>query len=139
MADVRFSWLTTTCAMLANTILLQLEKLSITGGTLALTANSCEFLKTLCIHVKQLVMDPFTNQVGLAFSKFVGSETLELVSSGPGPQMMDDVFCGLQPEEVEDLKRKDAEFPKAIHIVPKRPSILHARGELDLEGNLYSS
>ena len=137
MADGRFSGLTSTCAKLVNNIPLQLEKLSVTGATLALTADNCELLKTLCIRVKHLVIDPFTAQVELAFSKLVGIGTLELVSPGPGLQMMDDVFCGLHPEEVEDFKWKDEEFLKAVHIVPIRPSIVHVKGEPDLEGNLY--
>ena len=118
---------------------LHLDKLSITDASsvcgarnslFALTAENGAFLGRLIGHVKHLVIGQGISGIENALLHLKSVETLELVDPRSGDWTVDDLFCGIHPEEVEVLKRKDVQYLKAVHIVPVWPSILHVNSKL---------
>ena len=109
---------------------LWLQKLSLSHDIFSPAGKDCVFLGNLCCGVKNLSSDSFeVPTVHQLFHQLAKIENLELGFYQPESRTVDAVFCGVHPEEVAEPELKDAEYLKAVQIVPVRPSILHVEGQ----------
>lgn len=103
---------------------LQIEKLDLTCKYLNVTTEELRLISALCPQVKQLAKcqrlydGSFPLGYGLKCIEYLELEIRERFD-------LDGLLCGVSYEELKELKEKDVEYLKAVHIIPGQPSITH--------------
>ena len=96
-----------------------------------LTEAELEFVCNLCPHVEELNTRGMYSQFPYLWSHLKRLESFHAVLKEI--ENMDATFCGIHPEEAEQLKKNGVKHLIEVHIVPIRPPITHAACEVKVE------
>ena len=94
-----------------------------------LTEGELDFACSLCPHVKELKTRGMYSQFPYLWGHLKCLESFHVVLLKE-IENIDSTFCGIHQEEAAQLKKNDVKYLNEVHIVPIRPPLTHAAGEV---------
>ena len=101
----------------------------------SITAGLLDFLCQLCPNLKGLEVRGEILSLPFFWCHWRFLRNIEFESQ-QGIDL-DSMLCGIHQDEAADLRGKDAEYLKAVHIVPIHPPITHHAGDVQMRGVMH--